>query len=735
MKKATILIYFLAVTFAFAKKDFTGKVFETGTEQPLIGASVRIENTQYGSNVNKSGVFTIKNLPDNFSTGALIISMIGYESIKQKVDFDADNNKIYNLKIQPLQTGEIVISANKRVQALQDVPISVSVIDKRVLIDRGINRLDDALEYVAGIEVNQDDVSIRGSAGFSFGVGSRVTLLIDGFPMMAGDNGDIKFDALPIINIDRIEVVKGAGSALWGTGAIGGIINLSIEEPKETAEFKYRLFSGIYTQPRYEQWRFTDGLNMNNGMNLSYSQKFNKFSIVTSGSIYSDQSYRDYCESDRWNVFSKLGYEFSSDTKIKFILNAALEDRDDWVYWHSLDSATHPPAEANRDVRISSYKYSTFGELSHSFNQNHFALAKLGVNITSYKNSFDINDEEEAKEYRQSDAFSYFADFQGVSNFGIKGRGINMIYGITQTYTDVKSVNYGDRYQHIVSGYTQLEYTLPDVFTMTIGGRFDQELTDSIESKLEFSPKIGFNFPVAKGLNLRASAGEGFRVASVAERYSAILLQGFEVIPNLALKPEKSLSFEAGGTWQTLFGKTPFELDFAIFNNELKNLIEPTFITTGTANIQFQNIVSARIQGIETGVRTFLFNTVGLETSLTLMNPRDLSNEKVLNYRSEVLWYSRIILPLKYLELQMEYRYKSRVENVDVQLGFIVEDTDARVPMHVFDARLIFDMKKLAELPFRVTLNANNLLDYYYTEMVGNLARTRFLSLQIDGDL
>jgi len=731
MKKATILIYFLAVTLAFAKKDFSGKVYESGSEQALIGASVRIENTQYGSHVNKQGVFTIKNLPENFKTGTLIISMIGYESIKQKVDFDADNNKVYNLKIQPLQTGEIVVSANKRVQALQDVPISVSVIDKRVLIDRGINRLDDALEYVAGIEVNQDDVSIRGSAGFSFGVGSRVTLLIDGFPMMAGDNGDIKFDALPIINIDRIEVVKGAGSALWGTGAIGGIINLSIEEPKETAEFKYRLFSGIYTQPRYEQWRFTDGLNMNNGMNLSYSQKFNKFSLVTSGSIYSDQSYRDYCESDRWNLFSKLGYEFSSDTKIKLILNAALEDRDDWVYWHSLDSATHPPAAANRDVRISSYKYSTFGELSHSFNQNHFALAKLGVNITSYQNSFGDNH----PEFRQSDAISYFADFQGVSNFGIKGRGINLIYGLTQTYTDVKSVNYGDRYQHIVSGYSQLEYTLPDVFTMTLGGRFDQELTDSIESNLEFSPKIGFNFPVAEGLNFRASAGKGFRVASVAERYSAILLQGFEVIPNLALKPEKSLSFEAGGTWQTLFGKTPFELDFAIFNNELKNLIEPTFITTGTANIQFQNIVSARIQGIETGVRTFLFNTVGLETSLTLMNPRDLSNDKVLNYRSEVLWYSRIILPLKYLELQMEYRYKSRVENVDVQLGFIVEDTDARVPMHVFDARLIFDMKKLAELPFRVTLNANNLLDYYYTEMVGNLARTRFLSLQFDGDL
>jgi len=84
---------------------------------------------------------------------------------------------------------------------------------------------------------------------------------------------------------------------------------------------------------------------------------------------------------------------------------------------------------------------------------------------------------------------------------------------------------------------------------MTLGGRLDKELTDYIESDLEFSPKIGFNFPIVDGLNLRASAGRGFRVPSVAERYSAVFLQGFEVIPNLELRPETSWSLEAGGTW------------------------------------------------------------------------------------------------------------------------------------------------------------------------------------------
>jgi iron complex outermembrane receptor protein len=731
MKKFILLLLILSSQQIFAKKNFSGYIVEDNSEIPLIGASVRIENTQYGAYSNKLGFFEIKNLPDNFETGTLIISVIGYESLKQKVNFNSNNNNKFSLKIQPLQTGEVVVSANKRVQAIQDVPISVSVIDKRVLINRAINRLDDALEYVPGVEVNQDNASIRGSSGFSFGVGSRVSLLIDGFPLMSGDNGDIKYDALPIFNIDRIEVVKGAGSALWGTGAIGGIINLTIEEPKETPEIKFRLFSGFYTQPRHEQWKFTEAINLNSGINLSFSQKLNQFSILSSGSIYKDDGYREYDNGNRWNIFTKLAYEFSSDTKVKFVLNGASENRADWVYWNSLDSATRPPTNTDKSIRINSYKYSGFGEISHSFNQNNYLLGKFGVNYTSYKNTLPFGSDE----FRQSEAISFYGDAQAVTNFSIYGRFINLIYGITQTYTDVKSFTYGDRYQHIIAGYSQAEYTLPDMFTLTLGARVDKELTNEIESNLEFSPKVGINVPLMENVNLRASAGRGFRVASVAERYSAILLQGFEVLPNLDLLPETSWSFELGSNIQISQGLMPLELDFSIFRNDLSNLIEPTFASNSSASIQFQNILSARIQGIEIGLKSYLFNTLGVETSLTLMDPRDLSNDKVLNYRSEVLWYSRILLPLKYFEFQLDYRYKSRVENVDFQLGLIVSDSDARVPMNVVDMRLIFDMKKLIELPFRITLNANNLLDYYYTEMVGNLARTRYLSLQFDGEL
>lgn len=715
----------------FAKQSFTGKVIDISDKRELPGVAVRIENTQFGAFTNNKGIFIIKNLPDNLNRANIIISLIGYETLKSEVDLSNDNNKEFSLKVQPLQTSEVVVSANKKVQAIQDVPISVAVIDKRVLIDRGITRLDDALEYVPGVEVNQDNASIRGSSGFSFGVGSRVSLLIDGFPMVAGDNGDIKFDALPIYNIDRIEVIKGAGSALWGTGAIGGIINLMIEEPTEVGVFKHRTFTGFYTKPRYEQWEFTENLQFNSGVNLSYGQKINALSVVASGSFYSDQGYRDYDNSLRYNLFSKVAYEFNSDTKLKLLFNGALEDRADWVYWNSLDSATLPPTGTNRDIRIDSYKYSGFGEVSHSFDYNNYALIKFGIFNTKYNNSFEVNSEE----YRQSDATSYYIDLQGVSNFDIYNRKINLTYGLTQNYVDVKSFTYGNRNQHIVAAYAQAEYSLPNVFTLTLGSRLDREITKGIESNIEFSPKVGINIPLKDHFNLRASFGRGFRVASVAERYSAIILQGFEVVPNLELEPESSWSAEIGTNLQYELFNSIGEIDFSIFHNELENLIEPSFASDATARIQFQNVTKARIQGIELGLKTFLFNTFGIESSLTLMNPIDLSTNKTLNYRSEVLWYSRLILPYKFVEFQADFRYKSRVDNIDIQLGLLVNDSDARVDAKVVDLRLIFDLKELTDSSLKFGLIANNIFDYYYTEMVGNLARTRLLTLQISGEL
>ena len=101
------------------------------------------------------------------------------------------------------------------------------------------------------MQIVSGQVSIRGSIGYSRGVGSRVLLLIDRFPALSADNGEIKLDAIPIDQIASVEIIKGAGSALYGTGALGGIINVITHKPAQQPKTSYKFWAS-YAQQEYQ---------------------------------------------------------------------------------------------------------------------------------------------------------------------------------------------------------------------------------------------------------------------------------------------------------------------------------------------------------------------------------------------------------------------------------------------------------------------------------------------------
>ncbi|MCO5250674.1 MAG: TonB-dependent receptor [Candidatus Kapabacteria bacterium] len=734
MKRNLYIIIFLFIcTVAYSNAELiTGNVSDAATGDFLSGATIRVEGTAYGAIADRSGKFSI-NLSIPKSKITLIISMIGYETQKMQIEFVNDKVEVQiALKSQPLQTGEVVVSANKRVQAVQEVPISVSVIDKRQLDARGVSTLERALEYVPGLEINQDNVSIRGSSGFSFGIGSRAALLLDGYPLLAGDNGDMKFDALPMFNIDRIEIVKGAGSALYGSGALGGVVNLITEQPRDKADIRFRTYAGLYTKPRHEQWVFTDDLQHRSGLSGSFSQKVGKIGMLFSGGYYNDMGYRDYDDSYRSSLFGKINYDFTDRTNLSILLNGAFSDATDWVYWNSLDSATRAPTDTDKQVRIKSDKFSVFGNLNHIFNSNFFVSARTGFYLTEYSNTLPTDD----FEHRQSEALALNSEIQ--ANYSITARSA-LTFGLNSTNTTVNSITYGDQRQDIYAAYIQNESKITQDFLLTLGVRADYEDFKTNESngdlsdgELVLSPKLGLAYNFSPLLHFRASAGAGFRAPSVAERFSSVSFQGFEVLPNPQLKAEKSWSFEVGANYTLEFYDTPIYFDIAVFQNDMYDLIEPSFVSPTESTIKFQNVTRAKIQGLEFAVKSFIAGFLGLESSFTYMNPRNLANDEILNYRSEILWYNRFLIPYGDFELQADYRFKSRVKNIDPQLGILVRDADARVDMHVVDARLIYDMENLTGQQLKLTMNASNVFDYYYTTMVGNLGITRMISLMLE---
>ncbi len=717
------LIFFLVSVKAIFAGYVKGKITDAESGEFLIGANIRIEGSAFGAMSGNGGRFLIKH---NIKAGEyrLLISMIGYNTMKQRISVPANETLILDIELspQPLQMGEVVVSANKRIQAVQEVPISVSVMDNRVLMERNITKIDEALAYIPGIQIKEGNVDIRGSSGFSFGTGSRVALLLDGFPLLSADNGDMKFDALPLFDIERIEVVKGAGSALYGTSAMGGVVNIITEEPSEKAEFDLRTFTGIWTEPRYKQWHFSDKAQLKSGIEAGYSQKFDELGVMLSGAYYDDESYRLYDDSKRYTLFGKVAYDFNKNTGLKLSTNYAYENRTDWVFWNGLDSATYPEPTADFDSRFISWKYALFADLKHIFTSEHFINIKSGVFITDFETQLS---DRSVNEYRQSTAYSYNTEAQMNSRFGSN---LMLTYGLNHNLNLITSFTYGDKQQNIISAYAQAEDKLLNSLTLNAGLRFDHEQTEGLDANIELSPKFGALWESPFGVNFRLSAGKGFRAPRVVERFTTVTFSGFNVVPNPDLDAEKSWSYEAGANYGfDLFG-LPFETDISFFRSELFDLIEPQL--TGT-DIKFENVTRARITGVELSLKGML-GFAGFESSLTWMDPRDLTLDEVLKYRSKVLWYSRLIIPVEFIELQADYRYMSEFVNIDDRLRLQVKDSEAKVPAHIVDARLIFKLNKISSYPVSISLLGKNIFDYYYTEIPGNLGPTRWAGIQAD---
>lgn len=712
-----------------------GIISDSLVNLPLISSNIRISNTEIGTKSDIKGNFSLQ-IDFLYFANNIEINYPGYQkytksisSLLNSLETKLDNDILYlEFKLVPnnFKSQSVIISASKNVQNSQDIPISVSIIESDFIKSRSQNSLERILQYVPGVEVNNDNISLRGSSGFTFGIGSRVSLLLDGFPMLAADNGDMKFDALPFYNIERIEVIKGSGSALYGTSAIGGVINIITSPPTEDLSIKSRLFSGFHSQPNYDEWKFDGGNLINSGVDLNISQKIDNFSYTTSLTYFNQKGYRLNDKAERYAIFSKLYYNIEDKTFLDFTINHTNNQQENWVYWKSLTQPFLPDTYPANSENNTSIKTAGILNLKHIINEDNYLVLKSGVYNTYFNNNVILDN----NTLRKSDANSINIDAQYNSSIN---EDVFITFGINNITNLVNSITYGNNNQNIFSTYFQSELNHVDNLIVTIGARLDLENTSNLNNNLIFSPKLGLNYNIWDQ-QFRLSAGRGFRAPSIAERFSNINFQGFSVEQNLELKAEESISFEIGTNKNLIFDDYSLNIDCAIFYNKFNNFIDPSInIKENVPVIQFKNIVDAQILGMELSVKQLFFNFIGFESSLTLMDPRDLVTNTTLKYRSKLLWYNRLILPItKSLQFQADYRYKERVENIDENLKLQISDYDFRVPINVVDFRVLYDINIDFDLPIKLALNVNNAFNYYFVEMVGSLAPTRFVNFQLE---
>jgi outer membrane receptor protein involved in Fe transport len=269
------------------------------------------------------------------------------------------------------------------------------------------------------------------------------------------------------------------------------------------------------------------------------------------------------------------------------------------------------------------------------------------------------------------------------------------------------------------------------------GVRFDAYGIEATKTITRLSPKVALSYASSEAFALRMAYGKGFRVASLAERFTDD--QSFiPIFRNPEIRPETSTSYELGAKgWFEAGSAGRLVWDLALFWNDYADFIEPRFVRTGSGGetlfgFQFVNLTSGRIRGAEVGL-LWRPGPAGLRFRIgyTYLDTEDRETGEALPFRPEHLLVTTAEAePRDGLRFGLDYRVSSVPEKIDSDFALFVPDASVMVATYALDARA-----SMRWGGFTASILIKNVLDYYYLERPAILAPPRNLTVRIEVDL
>lgn len=686
--------------------DFEGKT-------PLVGVKVITSSGERTiTDYDGKYILTINSFPVT-----IVFSMLQYANDTLLVNKVGDYPVVMNELVKDFQT--IIVSAGKRKQAAEDVPISMEVIRPQLIDNKGVADLEQAVDQTPGVFTMDGQVSIRGGSGFAYGTGSRVLLLWNGMPLLSGYAGDTQWNAIPMEQASQIEIMKGAASVLYGSGALNGVIALTEKEPTYKPETKVKIQAGIYDNPARSSLKWWNRNPMNQQVEVYHGQMHNKIGYTISTTLFNNDGYREGESELRGRVSGSLYFKSQKFNRLKTGIgyNYQAQKAGNFLIWESADLGYTPSGGADTSNAASSLTYN-FGQ--RLFLDPYVKFTDKHNNKHSLKTRLYFAENVNLNNLSQSNgAVIYFSEYQFQKQYS---NDFTITSGISNIYNVVKSNLFGDHTSNNVAAYAQFEKKIGEL-DITAGVRAEyfqmdgkRGDTDFLISKkdstvIPFYPifRTGLHYQVAKYTHLRASFGQGIRYPAVAERFTQTSVGALNVFPNPTLRPEIGWSAEIGIKQGVKIGEWKGMLDVAAFVNQYSNMMEfsfiyfnpisqmplnpinPTpediqFLTNGQYNVadwvgfQAQNAEKARITGIDISFTSSgklgeveLISLIGY----TYMNPISLNNDplyvanfsdpssKLLKYRFNHLAKADVEANYKKFSAGFSCRYSSFMKNID----------------------------------------------------------------------
>ncbi|MBU0710738.1 TonB-dependent receptor [bacterium] len=707
---------FLSFSLLLAAENgrINGTVRSVSTAEALPGTNILLKGTLMGAASDLGGEFRILNVPPGDYT--LEVLNIGYQSIERQIHLRPDSVVTLDIRLEPkaLRSPEIVVTGARRTMRKIDSPVTIVTISAEDLAFRNPATVEDILPYESGVQMLDGQVSMRGSSGYARGAGSRVVVLVDGFPAMSFDNGTIYWDAVPAQNIERIEILKGPGSALYGSSAMGGVINIITKTLNPGKQTNVSFGGGIYRKPTEELRVWSDRPMLMEEWRAAHSRSFGDLGVALAVGRHSSTGYHENGWYDRGIFNTEFDYAIGQNRLIRSRVYLILDKHGSFTEWKSPFQPFHTPPNTIDD-EITTHKLQWSTQYSRICSPAQSRLMRLNVFDTRFDSDLYNN-----TTYSQSRTVN--PEFQ----INLRpGRRHYISSGLDLKLHRVNADIWGNHKGLEAAAYFQDEVTLAGFLNVTLGARWDLNRVDDNACKYQLNPKIGTTLDITKHLVLRSSLGRAYRSPSMAEMFIDAGQYIFVVKPNPDLQPETSLAAEIGLYWQSRI----FNLDMALFSSNYRDLIEP-ILDPLDQEIQFRNVTEARIQGFEVTADWYwqLISATG-KISYTYIDPRDLTADDVLAYRhrhslviSEQLALSRNMI------VGLDYRYLSRMEKVQLYNENPLTGADQRVPVKLLSGFFQYSLDNSLTL----NLSVENMLQYYYVVFERNMGPVRLLKLRVE---
>jgi len=652
-----------------------GIVRDSSTNAVLPFATVSMEGTGAGTVADDAGRYYL-NLPAG--EHMVVFSYLGYQTLKKKVSLKSGEEKKLDIFLSAEPAGRtwspVVITAGRFEQALERTVTSMDILPLKQVESRVENNMESAIEQVPGVTVIDGQANIRGGSGFSYGAGTRVLVLVDDLPMMAGDANDVKWSFIPIEQMEQVEVLKGASSALFGSSALNGVIQMRTSMPGNTPQSQLITFAGLYDTPSDRRMKWWSGRNQyTSGVSFTHRRREGPLSIVAGTQYFNDRGYREGEDEERYRINAHLRYNFKSVKGLTagLAVNAQRSKGGTFLIWQNDTSGALRPLAGTLSryvsdrVTIDPYVIYSPGKWIHKLRMRYFYSGNS--NTTNQGSYSDL----------------YYGEYLLQRRFFDK---VNLTIGTSGSVTYVKGDLYARQDGNNMAVYLQGDGTFGKL-TLSAGVRMETGTISGDPLKEQYLFRSGANYELWKGGFLRSSYGQGFRFPSIAERHIRTQVGNIVIYPNDSLNTERGWSAEAGLRQAVVIGKWRGFADVSYFHTEYREMMEFTFGKWGTnqdpfsgLGFQSRNIGNTRITGVEitlAGEGEIGRVKHNLLAGYTYINPiqtdfdslkasqQNSSTENILKYRYRHLFKFDWESTYRNFSFGSTARYYTSIENVD----------------------------------------------------------------------